>query len=324
MDFENVNLITVKLIKNRMKEKLADEIEYFENNGNETLKQLIFYIRCFYMIDNVINIVEGMKNKVDFEQLESSCDPIGWFSEISSMKIAGDDFASLYEIVLMDCPIGFIFLKYIEINNPESLNFNHINTFFKEKSPEEVRSGLKKILLDELYYYIEGLGDISKGDFKTVLETEADLNTIKVIYNSLGEIDKIKKIDKRVKLCPSFGNLYPLFTRQLYDVDNIDRFKQVLCNFYDYNKILSLTPDPTKREEMKIDSRSLEDYIYILENRIHSLTFDQQCNLTCFYSYIKLKEQEIKNITWLSELISRKIEKQNSGWKNIIIPFDLE
>lgn len=32
-----------------------------------------------YQIDNVVNIIEGLKNKVDIELLISNADPIGYF-----------------------------------------------------------------------------------------------------------------------------------------------------------------------------------------------------------------------------------------------------
>jgi V-type H+-transporting ATPase subunit d len=36
---------------------------------------------------------------------------------------------------------------------------------------------------------------------------------------------------------------------------------------------------------------------------------------------LKLKELEIRNIIWLAEMISRKLNKTHPGWKKIIVPF---
>jgi hypothetical protein len=55
------------------------------------------------MIDNVVNMIEGLKNKVDIEVLLANIDPLGWFPEIKNIKVLeGDDYTSLYRDVLID------------------------------------------------------------------------------------------------------------------------------------------------------------------------------------------------------------------------------
>ena len=56
-----------------------------------------------------------------------------------------------------------------------------------------------------------------------------------------------------------------------------------------------------------------------------SLAFEQQFHYACFYGYIRIKEQEIKNIIWLVELISLEKSKdsaQSKLKKNYILPFN--
>lgn len=40
-----------------------------------------------------------------------------------------------------------------------------------------------------------------------------------------------------------------------------------------------------------------------------------------FYAYLKLKEQEIKNVCWLSDLVSIKLNKGFAGWNKYTVPF---
>ena len=55
------------------------------------------------MIDNVVNMIEGLKNKVDIEVLLANIDPLVWFPEIKNIKVLeGDDYTSLYRDVLID------------------------------------------------------------------------------------------------------------------------------------------------------------------------------------------------------------------------------
>lgn len=67
------------------------------------------------MIDNVVNIIEGLKNKVDIENLLTNADPLGYFPEMRSIKVLdGDDYTGLYRDVLIDTPVGPYFMRFLE------------------------------------------------------------------------------------------------------------------------------------------------------------------------------------------------------------------
>lgn len=56
-----------------------------------------------------------------------------------------------------------------------------------------------------------------------------------------------------------------------------------------------------------------------------SIAFEQQFHYACFYAYIRIKEQEIKNVIWLVELINLERSKDSSQSKlkkNYILPFN--
>ena len=40
-----------------------------------------------YQLDNVVNIIEGLKNKVDIELLMNNIDPLGYFPEMRNIKV---------------------------------------------------------------------------------------------------------------------------------------------------------------------------------------------------------------------------------------------
>jgi V-type H+-transporting ATPase subunit d len=100
------------VLRQRLKKKLAEEFEYIESQSVGTLSEYLFnlrfpittlLVRCRFMIDNVVNMIEGLKNKVDLEVLLANIDPLGWFPEIKNIKVLeGDDYTGLYKDVLID------------------------------------------------------------------------------------------------------------------------------------------------------------------------------------------------------------------------------
>jgi V-type H+-transporting ATPase subunit d len=74
-------------------------------------------------------------------------------------------------------------------------------------------------------------------------------------------------------------------------------------------------------EEFNTASESIDDFMFKEKSKMYALAFEQQFHVAVFYAYMKLKEQEIRNIRWMAELVSLNIPKQQHGWKKIVIPF---
>ena len=56
-------------------------------------------------------------------------------------------------------------------------------------------------------------------------------------------------------------------------------------------------------------------------SRRFSEAFEDGFHFACFYSYLKLKEQEIKNVTWLAELVTMQVNRNLPGWNKYVVPF---
>jgi V-type H+-transporting ATPase subunit d len=165
-----------------MKQKLADDLEYLETNAVGPLSRLFFYIRTVYMIDNLVNVVQGLRNNTPSQRLMANIDPLGFFEELKTLKSESDDFGSMYESVLIDTPISQYFLKFLEINTSDLTDISQIKNFFKETNNENMRACLKRLWMEDFYEYVQSLNSISRDNMTNLLNMEADFKTIQVWF----------------------------------------------------------------------------------------------------------------------------------------------
>lgn len=61
------------------------------------------------------------------------------------------------------------------------------------------------------------------------------------------------------------------------------------------------------RIEVESSAKTLDDVMFEEKTKKFSMAFEQQFHYGCFYGYLKLKEQEIRNVVWMAELVSLKV-----------------
>ena len=106
-----------------------------------------------YMIENVINIIEGLKQSSDIEILLKRADPLGKFPELKNLRqVDADDYGELYQTVLIDLPIGVYFRKFLA--NEDASSTEQIAEIMKELKAEKIKHLLKKVWFTELYNYV--------------------------------------------------------------------------------------------------------------------------------------------------------------------------
>lgn len=107
--------MVISTLKSKLKKKIGEEIDYVRCNSTGVLVDFLDIISIKYQIDNVVNLIEGLKNKVDYDILMANIDPLGYFPEIRNIKVLeGDDYSGLYREVLIDTPVGPYFMRFLE------------------------------------------------------------------------------------------------------------------------------------------------------------------------------------------------------------------
>ena len=220
------NDFDVQALRLAMKERLMTEIQYLISQSSYPLNQFLTMILHKYQIDNVVLIIEGLKPRPDgkpnlpIEELMRIADPLGLFPELKNVQpVDGEDYASLYQQVLVDLPVGVYFRKFLnEVTAGAAqdeavvVDSKYISDAMQDYSLLQVQLRVRKIWLQEFYKFCRTeLNETSTRVMTDLLKFESDWQTIQIIENSRlysGLVDA-RGDSERKKYISKVGYLYP-------------------------------------------------------------------------------------------------------------------
>ncbi|KAI8029418.1 V-type proton ATPase subunit d2 [Camellia lanceoleosa] len=206
---------------------------------------------------------------------QSHCQPFLSISLAQNMR-------ELYRLVLVDTPLAPYFSECITSEDLDDMNI------------EIMRNTLYKAYLEDFYRFCQKLGGATAEIMSDLLAFEADRRAVNITINSIGtELTR----DDRKKLYSSFGLLYPYGHEELAVCEDIDQVRAVMEKYPPYQSIFAKLSYG--------ESQMLDKAFYEEEVKRLCLAFEQQFHYAVFLAYMRLKEQEIRNLMWISECVAQ-------------------
>ncbi|KAF7719794.1 V-type proton ATPase subunit d [Penicillium ucsense] len=289
----------------KMTDKLVSEFRYLVAQSVGSTAKFLEYLTYGYMIDNIALLITGTLHERDTRELLERCHPLGWFETLPVLCVASN-IEELYNSVLIETPLAPYFKGSLSHQDLDELNI------------EIVRNTLYKNYLEDFHNFVQTHPDFSgptREIMSEILQFEADRRAINITLNSFGT--ELSKQERR-KLYPEFGNLYPEGSLMLSRADDIEGVALAVSAVSDYKSFFDAVGLSQGGGGMggmgggPADGKSLEDLFYQKEMEMSKMVFTRQFTPAVVYAWMKLKEQEIRNVTWISECIAQN-QKERIG-----------
>ncbi|KAH0290424.1 ATPase, V0 complex, subunit D [Aureobasidium namibiae CBS 147.97] len=285
-------------LADKLLDKLVSEFRYVQANATGALAKFMDFLTYGYMIDNVALLITGTLHERDTRELLDRCHPLGWFETMPALCVA-TNIEELYNSVLIETPLAPYFKGSLSHQDLDELNI------------EIIRNTLYKNYLEDFHNWVNthsGVAGTPTAEVMTeILEFEADRRSINITLNSFGT--DLSKADRQ-KLYPGFGRLHPEGTLMLSRADDPEAVRIAVDGVSDYRAFFDQTGMGSGSNVGNMaggsdEGKSLEDLFYQKEMELSKLAFTRQFTFSVVYSWVKLREQEIRNITWISECIAQ-------------------
>jgi len=312
--------VLVSTISKKCYEKLSDEFRYLKAQTVEPLTTIMDFIAREKMIDNVCMIIQGALNDKAPKDIKEKISPLGVFDnmkEIMSENMGEGGFDELYRIFLVDTPVGPYFEEYLKSADLEKdqmarpgVETNQVGGILTKQDLEIMKATLKKAWMEDFYAFVQTIGGTTGEVLGHMLKKEADFRVLLVTLNAMHTdlVSSDSKLQDRNSLYPSFGYLYPEGTKELRKAWNETMVRTALEPFPSYLPLFDevkafYDTESTEVRDTSAGFQSLEDLIYRHNVQMYEMAFEQQYHFGVFYAWVKLREQEVRNIRWIANMV---------------------
>jgi V-type H+-transporting ATPase subunit d len=290
---------------------MVTEFFFLRAQAVEPLATFLDYITYEYMIENVMLLLRGTLSGRNVSDLIAQCHPLGMFREstmrsIPTFEASPRGYAELYETVLVDTPVGVYFQRYLDNVQAKVSVAAEVRNVLEDVQIEILKNSLMKYYLEDFYRFCNELGGETADAMGILLRERADRNAINITLNSFGTPlnEPTMRESHRKTLYPSIGELYPEGTDLLIKADEDVKLVSSLSFYQVYRNIFERYTNAS-HEDFSVD-----DEFYKYEVKLYELAFESQMHFGVFYAYVKLKEQEIRNLVWIAECILQRRKDQ--------------
>jgi len=323
--------LTTASFKEKAEENFAKEFQYMRSQAPEPLATFLDYITYEYMITNIIQVVQGSLNPADNEGVDISvviekCHPLGMFDSATMKAIASFEHTpagieQLVWTVLVGTPVGKYFAEAMNSAGAgaQMRGGDNVASTFKENSVTILQERVMKLYLEDFFNFVMKLGGETSEMMGHILMVRADERCINIVNNSfgwdLGQRRELRETDRQ-GLLPNIGYMYPEGWKQMPRVKHKADLQEVLKDYKDYKDLWATwegIADHDSKVEDDDSDHSLEDGWYHYNVSVLEDAFYGQCHYAVFYAFLKLKEQEVRNLVWICECVDQdqkqKIDK---------------
>jgi V-type H+-transporting ATPase subunit d len=251
-------------LKRRLNKTLIDEYNECKKENDSLLSVILDYYIENHEIHNFFFLLQSKHNDPDLDKAFQKIE-IGNFDALKTLKFCKD----MHDVQKYCVENSFLKKYFYKVKwAPE----------FKDNDFQKYQALFLKYHVEDAYTNLSQYGLF----IQDILKTEADRYIIDLTINTINSKEIVGP--ERKKLFPRIYSLDTKTVDELSNSESIDDIKSTLNDKYNFNKDIYT----------ELISRELKKY---------SESFKIHNDISCVYSYLRLREQEIKNILWIVECV---------------------